>query len=326
MSLLKKLKIGSLILKNNVFLAPLAGIGEASFRILAKRFGAGLTFTGMVSSYGIIKGNKNTLDLLKITTEERPVGIQIFGSNPEIMGNAAFQLSRFPVDLIDINGGCSVRKVLKSGSGARILLDPSEFFKIVKACVENSSYPVSVKIRLGLKEEKINVLENALAAQEAGASLLTLHPRTAEDNFRICARWEYIGLVKQTLKIPVCGNGDIKTPEDAVRMMVETGCDAVMIGRSAIGNPWILGQTIRTFEAYPERVNMNPPSNEERIHLALEHLASMCLKKGEVRGTREVKKHLFRYVKGIHNGSKVRKILMETEKQREAVQTLTSLL
>lgn len=326
MSLLKRVQIGNFTTDNNIFLAPLSGIGDRSYRILGRIFGAGLSFTEMVSAHGIVNGNKKTLDLLKVTKKERPAGIQIFGSNPEIMCMATSMLSDYPADIIDINGGCSVSKIIKSGAGAKILSDPDEFYRIVKVCVDASIYPVSVKIRLGLTEDRINVLENAKAAQDAGASLLTLHPRTAQSMYKGNARWEYIGLVKQSLKIPVCGNGDIKTPEDAVKMILETGCDAVMIGRAAIGNPWIIRDIVRAFHAYPYKAEGDPPSHEERIKCALEHLNMIVAFKGETRGIREVKKHLYRYLKGIPHISRVRENFFRVESRIEAEQKLKSLL
>ncbi len=326
MSLLKRLQIGNFTTENNIFLAPLSGIGDRSYRILGRMFGAALTFTEMVSAHGIVNKNRKTLDLLKITKRERPAGIQIFGSNPEIMSIAASMLGEYPADIIDINAGCSVSKIVKSGAGAKILADPDEFYRIVKVCVDASSCPVSVKIRLGLTEDRINVLENAKAAQDAGASLLTLHPRTAQSMYRGNARWEYIGLVKQNLKIPVCGNGDIKTQEDAVRMILETGCDAVMIGRAAIGNPWIIKEIVRAFSAYPDKAPHDPPTDEQRIKCALEHIDMIVAFKGETRGIREVKRHLYRYLKGIPYISSVRENFFRVESKIEAEQKLKSLL
>jgi len=326
MSLLKGITIGSLETKNNVFLAPLAGIGDTAFRTIGRLFGAGLTFTEMVSAYGIVKNNKNTLALLRITEKERPAGIQLFGSDPLIMSQAAAAACKYPADIIDINAGCSVKKVMKTGAGANVLADPQHFYKIVRACVLASAYPVSVKIRLGVSEDSINVLENALAAQEAGACLLTLHPRTAMSKFRGRSRWEYIGLVKEHLTIPVCGNGDIRSPADAVRMIVETGCDAVMIGRAAIGNPWIVQDTIRAFKAYPEPIEPIPPVKEERIGRAMDHLGLIIALKGETRGVREAKRHLHRYLRGIPDVSRVRESLFKMKTEEEVKQKLESLL
>ncbi|UCB44891.1 MAG: tRNA dihydrouridine synthase DusB [Spirochaetota bacterium] len=326
MGLLKKIKIGEVLTDNNVFLAPLAGVGDRSFRLLHKRFGAGLTFTEMVSAHGIVNGNQKTQDLLKLSRKERPDGIQIFGSNPEIMAGAASAIGEYPADILDINGGCSVKKVMKTGAGASLLGNPNEFYEVVKACVNVSPYPVSVKIRLGLTEDRINVIENALAAQEAGARLITLHPRTAQSKYSGTARWEYIGLVKQKLKIPVCGNGDIRTEDDAVRMILETGCDAVMIGRAAIGNPWIIRNTVRTFSDYPEKVVCARPTKHERVNLALEHLELICSLKGETKGVRDIKKHIYRYLREIPHIAEIRSSLFKIDSKGEAQQKLESLL
>jgi len=326
MSLLKKVTIGALTTRNNVFLAPLAGIGDAGFRVMGKAFGAGLTFTEMVSAHGLLCGNEKSLDLLKLTRKERPGGIQLFGSNPEIMGRAVSLCEDFPADLIDINGGCSVNKVMKTGAGTMILDDPDRFYRLVKACVDASYYPISVKVRLGISEDRIKVLENALAAQEAGAALFTLHPRTARQRFSGKARWEYIGLVKQALDIPVCGNGDIKTPADAVRMIQETGCDAVMIGRGAIGNPWLIRNTVVALDSYPEKPELDEPTHCEKLECALKHLSLVVAFKGEKKGVREIKRHLYRYLRGIPGAASIRKEIMLMENQQEVVEKISSLL
>jgi tRNA-dihydrouridine synthase B len=326
MSLLKQIKIGDTVTPNNVWLAPLAGIGDRSYRTLHRRFGAGLTFSEMTSAHGIVRGNSRTLELARISRGERPSGIQIFGSNPEIMGSAVASLCEYPADVIDINGGCSVPKVIKTGAGARLLEDPGLFYAVVKACVDASIRPVSVKMRLGLSEDRINVVENALAAQEAGASLLTLHPRTAEEKYRGPARWEYIGFVKQSLAIPVCGNGDITTPHDAVRMILETGCDAVMIGRAAIGNPWLIQDTVCALDAYPEQIEVTQPSVAERVRCALEHLNLIVSLKGEARGMREIQRHLYRYLRGIPHVVRLRESLCLLDSKQEAEARLLALL
>ncbi len=326
MSLLKRVHIGNLTVENNVFLAPLAGIGDRSYRTLGRRFGAGLTFTEMVSAHGLANHNQKTVELLKTSKKERPVGIQIFGAHPEIMSRASSICNEYPADLIDINGGCSVKKVLKTGAGAKILGDPDVFYKIVKACVGASIYPVSVKIRLGLTEDTINVVENALAAQEAGASLLTLHPRTARDKYSGHARWHYIGLVKSKVNIPVCGNGDIKVAEDAVRMIRETGCDAVMVGRAAIGNPWIIRDIVKTLGAYPSEIERIVPTTEEKAQCAIEHLHMIIACKGEHRGVREIKRHIHRYLRGIPSISKVRESFFKLDTKEEVEKKLMELL
>jgi tRNA-dihydrouridine synthase B len=326
MSLLKKIRIGSLLTANNVFLAPLAGIGDRAYRTIGMRFGAGLSFTEMVSAHGLANESRKTVELLLLTQKERPAGIQIFGNSPEVMGHAAALCGEYPADLLDINAGCSVRKVLKTGAGAGMLGDPERFFGVVKACVEASRYPVSVKLRLGLGEDSIRVLENALAAQEAGAALLTVHPRTARDGYGGRARWEYIALVKERVRVPVCGNGDILAPSDAVRMLRETGCDAVMIGRAAIGNPWLVRETVGALSAYPEPAVAEEPSLADRVELALEHLRLVVLHKGEARGVREAKRHLHRYLRGLPRASRVRERIFGLESLSEAEERLRGLV
>ncbi len=312
-SLLKSIHIKGLVLTSNLFLAPLAGVGDNAYRILGRRFGAGLTFSEMVSANGIVRGNLKTHELMHISEGEKPLGIQLFGSDPAIMSEAAGIASGHGPDLIDINGGCSVRKVLRTGAGAALLADPEHLYRIVHACVNASPLPVSVKIRLGLREESINVVENGLAAEEAGASLLTLHPRTAAAKYDGHARWEYIARVKEVLSIPVCGNGGIRGAGDAVAMMEETGCDAVMVGRGALGNPWLLEDIVHAFESYPDGVEREGLPAETRIGLALEHLDLAISFKGERRAVRDMKRHLHRYIRGMRDAASVRERLFRAD-------------
>jgi nifR3 family TIM-barrel protein len=336
-SLLKCVHIRDLVITNNLFLAPLAGVGDNAFRIMGRRFGAGLTFSEMVSANGIVRGNQKTLELMHISDVERPLGIQLFGSDPAVMADAAGMAAGHKPDLVDINCGCSVRKVLKTGSGAALLADPEHLHRVVRGCVEASPVPVSVKMRLGLQEQSINVVETGLAVQEAGASLLTLHPRTAAAKYTGTARWEYIARMKESLSIPVCGNGDITIAEHAVAMMEQTGCDAVMVGRGAIGNPWLLRDIVHALKSYPETVRgegqvpaeytaepSHPsatdrpaagrrPSVSERVGLAIEHLDLAISFKGEKRAVRDMKRHLHRYIRGMRDASWVRERLFRAE-------------
>ena len=318
-SLLKSIHIKGLVISNNLFLAPLAGVGDNAYRILGRRFGAGLTFSEMVSANGIVRGNLKTLELMHITEEEKPLGIQLFGSDPDTMADAAGIAAGHKPDLIDINCGCSVKKVLKTGSGAALLADPEHLYTVVRGCVDASALPVSVKMRLGLREESINVVENGLAAEEAGASLLTLHPRTAAAKYDGHAQWEYIARVKEALSIPVCGNGDIKSGGDAVNMMEGTGCDAVMVGRGAIGNPWLLENIVHAFGSHPQSAEREGPPAEarptarERIGIALEHLDLAISFKGEPRAVRDMKRHLHRYIRGMRDAAWVRERLFRAD-------------
>lgn len=349
-SLLKYVHIRDLVIANNLFLAPLAGVGDNAFRIMGRRFGAGLTFSEMVSANGIVRGNQKTLELMHISDAERPLGIQIFGSDPAVMADAAGMAAGHKPDLVDINCGCSVRKVLKTGSGAALLADPAHLHRVVRGCVEASPVPVSVKLRLGLHEESINVVETGLAVQEAGASLLTLHPRTAAEKYTGTARWVYIARVKESLSIPVCGNGDIKSAEHAVSMIKQTGCDAVMVGRGAIGNPWLLRDIVHAFESYPETVRKEGPvppehmtepeysssadlpaagrrpSVSERVGLAIEHLDLAISFKGERRAVRDMKRHLHRYIRGMRDASWVRERLFRAETGEQIREQLKTLI
>jgi len=319
MSLLHPVTIGSLIIENNVFLAPLAGISDVTYRIIGKKFGAGLCFTEMVSAHGLVQQNRYTRKLCKIAPEERPTAIQIFGSTPELMGKAALLLKEFKPDLIDINAGCTVPKITRSGAGVRLLENPLLFHRVIRAVVENSDVPVTVKMRLGT--DVINVMENAHAAEDAGVSLITLHPRTGKQKYTQKAQWEYIKKIKEALKIPVCGNGDIFYPEDAARMIQETGCNAVMIGRMAIGNPWSIRDTVKRLSEYPLTSTTYNPSNTEKIGMALTHLKMMCDEKGEKRGIREIRRILPRYIRGMPHAASIREKLVcaQTKKVIESI-------
>ena len=324
-SLLKPVHIGKLVITNNLFLAPLAGVGDNAYRVMGSRFGAGLTFSEMVSSNGVVRENSKTQSLMYISDGERPLGLQLFGSDPVIMAEAAAMASEHNPDLIDINCGCSVRKVLKTGSGAALLADPAHLHRIVRGCVDASDLPVSVKIRLGLREDSINVTEIGLAVQEAGASLLTLHARTAAAKYSGHARWEFIAQVKEAVSIPVCGNGDITSSGDAVTMLQQTGCDAVMVGRAAIGNPWLLKDIVGALQSHPDPVEQKPVAQRERVELALEHLDLAISFKGERRAVRDMKRHLHRYIRGMRDAAWVRESLFRAEnaeQMRTRLQTL----
>lgn len=325
-NMLKPVVIGDaprLTVSNNLFLAPLAGVGDAAFRVIGMSRGAGLCFTEMVSAQGLARENSRTLELTALTRAERPAGIQLFGADPAIMEEAAGRCVAMGPQLIDINAGCSVRKVLRTGAGAGLLADPDLLYRVTAACVRAASCPVSVKMRLGLSEERINVRESALAAQEAGASLVTLHPRTAAAKYAGRARWEYIAVVKEALEVPVCGNGDVRSPADAVRMLVETGCDAVMIGRAAVGDPWLIGNTLRALAGRP----VSPgPATGERIEQALEHLRLAVSLKGERRAVREMRVHLHRYLRGLPGAARARDALNRIEDSGRVRELLMELL
>jgi len=327
MPLLKSVKIDNILTSNNVFLAPMAGITDISYRLIAKRFGVGLLFTEMVSSYAIIYRNRETDRICKIAKEERPVGIQLFGSKAGIMEEAAKILEeKYRPDIIDINAGCPVRKVLKSGAGAKLLESPEKLFDILKRIVNVIDIPVTVKMRLGINKGRINILENSLAAQEAGVKMVTLHPRTADEGFGGMSRWEYIAAVKERLSIPVCGNGDIKNSYDAVRMIEETNCDAIMVGRGAIGNPWLIKQIVSAFSVYPEDFIPDDVSFADRFSVALDHLKLACEVKGEHRGIMELRRILPHYIKGIKNSAKIRNSIVRANSYSEIENLLISII
>jgi len=326
MSILKPLKIGSLETSNNVFLAPLAGIGDNAFRIIGRQYGAGLTFTEMISAHGLVNGNYRSHELLRITKREKPCALQLFGANEDILARAIMICSEYDPDMIDINAGCSVKKVLKTGAGANLLRDADNFYRIMRTCVSVSPYPVSVKTRLGLTEKTINIIEIAQAAEEAGVKLFTLHPRTASQGYSGSARWEYIAQVKNVLRIPVCGNGDIRASGDGIKMVEETGCDAVMIGRGAIGNPWLLRNIVEAFRLYPKEYRDYEPDFNERIKMAIEHFNMVVRFKGEEKATGEVKRYLHRYLKGIPGAPDLRKRLVSSSTATEMNGFLFSLL
>lgn len=291
----KIIKIGNVVTKNNVFLAPMAGITDLPFRSIVKAMGAGLLFSEMISAEGLVRDGKNTLLIADIDEKERPIVLQIFGGKPSSLGKAAYMLSN-KADIIDINCGCSVRKVIRSDSGAALLKDSVRFKEIVSTVVKNSLVPVTVKLRSGWDNENKNAPALAKIAEDCGVSAITIHPRTRCQGFGGKAEWRMIGEVKKTVRIPVIGSGDIQTPMDASRMLMETGCDAVMIGRACLGNPWIFRETLNYLENGKVPI---PLSGKERLQVVRQHGDHMAAYKGEKTGIREFRKHLLWYFKGM---------------------------
>lgn len=300
---MKELRIGSLTLDNPFFLAPLAGITDAPTRRLCKEQGAALTFTEMVSGKGLWYGDKNTGKLLHIYEEEKPVGVQIFGHETEVMAFTAGQMDKVQCALVDINMGCPVPKIVKNGEGAALLKNPDLIYDIVSAAVKNTSKPVTVKIRIGWDSQTVNAVEVAHAVSAAGAAAITVHGRTREQYYSGRADWTQIARVKKAVDIPVVGNGDVTDAKSAMEMMKQTGCDFVMIGRGALGNPWIFREVLAAWrgEELP-----HPPTIDEKKDMMIRHLTDLRNLKGEYAAVREMRKHVGWYLKGVHGAASFR--------------------
>ena len=299
------MRIGNIEVDPPVVLAPMAGVTNHAFRLICRRFGAGLVWTDMISSYGIRYRNPKTLDMFDWTPEERPVVVQIFGADPRVMATAAELVEAAGADIVDINVGCPVPKVRKTGAGAGLMEDLESARKVMAAVVRAVSIPVTVKTRKGLDERTVTAVEVARIARDVGISAAAIHGRTAAQGYSGNADWGIIADAKRAVDIPVIGNGDVKSPEDAKRMLDETGCDAVMIGRASLGNPWLFRRTthyLETGELLPE------PAYAERIDVAREHLRLMVELYGEERGVKEMRGQIAWYVKGMPGAGQLRKL------------------
>lgn len=304
------MKIGTLSLKNEMILAPMAGITNLPFRLINRDFGVGLTFTEMISANGLIRGMKKTLRYLNVHPDDRPLGVQIFGSDPAILAEAAKIMTDMGADLLDLNMGCPVKKVVKTGAGAALMKDSARIAAILKAVRKGTHLPLTVKMRAGWQPQRINVLEVAKIAENSGVDAVIVHPRTADQAFSGMADWSLIESVKAQLKIPVIGNGDIKKGEDAVRMMRTTGCDAVMVGRGCLGNPWIFEQIDARLQGL---VDPPPPSLVQREQILRHHLTLELASAGETAGLKIFRKHLLWYTKGLKGGSQFRQMISAVE-------------
>lgn len=297
-------KIGNIEIKNQVVMAPMAGITNMAFRKIIKDFGAGLVYSEMVSDKALCYGNTKTIDMLQVDDGEHPVSIQLFGGEVETMVKAAKFIDQHSnCDIIDINMGCPVNKVLKADAGSKLLLYPDKIYEIVKGIVDNVSKPVTVKIRSGFDSKHINAVEVAKLIEKAGASAIAIHGRTRSQMYEGKADWKIIADVKAAVKIPVIGNGDVRSVEDAKRMLEETGVDAVMIGRAALGNPWLIKQVVQSLET---GVIIEEPSYQEKIAQCLSHAKKLMEIEPEKVAMFQMRGHAPWYIKGLKSSARVK--------------------
>ncbi|EGT2198478.1 tRNA dihydrouridine synthase DusB [Clostridioides difficile] len=312
------MKIGNLKLKNKVFLSPMAGVTDLPFRLICKEQGCGLLYTEMINGKALCYDDENTKKMLKIE-EEHPVAVQIFGSEPEFMGRAAEIMNDYSNEILDINMGCPAPKVVKNGDGSALMKNPKLAEEVLRAVVKNSKKPVTLKIRKGWDDNSVNAVEIAKIAEDCGISALAIHGRTREQFYSGKADWDIIAEIKKNLSIPVIGNGDVFTIEDSINMLDKTGCDAIMIGRGAQGNPWIfkrINHYMNTGEILPE------PTLNEKISTAIKHLKLAVEEHGEYVAVREMRKHIAWYLKGLRNSAKLRDEINKIEDYQEVVSKL----
>ena len=309
-----KLKIGNVTLEQNIILAPMAGVTDLPFRLLCKEQGCGLTVTEMVSAKAILYHNRNTEELLRTEPAEQPVAVQLFGSDPAIMAEIAAQVAEGPYAIIDVNMGCPVPKIVKNGEGSALMRDPRKAQAVLAAMVKAVKKPVTVKFRKGFDEGSVNAVEFAKMAESCGVAAVAVHGRTREQYYSGKADWEIIRKVKEAVKIPVIGNGDIFTPEDGARMLSKTGCDGIMVARGAKGNPWIfsrLNHYLETGELLPG------PDGKEIREKILRHSRMLAQYKGEKPAMRQMRGHVAWYTKGLPNSAAMRNEINQVETMEE---------
>ncbi|MFA5482516.1 MAG: tRNA dihydrouridine synthase DusB [Bacilli bacterium] len=317
------MKIGNVVLKNKVIIAPLAGYTNQAYRKIMKEAGAALTYTEMISCKGLIYSSDNTWDLTKISDDERPVSLQLFGGETEDLVKAAILIDeKTNCDIIDINMGCPVRKVLKSHSGSYLLHDVDLIEDIVSSVVKTVKKPVTVKIRAGINHQKINVIQVAKAIERAGASAIAVHGRTQSDLYRGKVNLDFIKMVKDNVSIPVIGNGDIKTIDDAVFMLKYTNCDAIMIGRGSLGNPWFIYNLVSYFENKSEFLE---PTKEDRINMVIKHYNLLKEVKSEYIALLEIRSIVAFYLKTITGVKEYKQLLVNAKSENEFFKILEKL-
>ena len=319
---MKRLKIGNVELENRYILGPMAGVTDLPFRLLCREQGAGLLCMEMISAKAIYYNNRNTESLLEIHPDERPVSLQLFGSDPKIMSEMAKRIEERPFAILDVNMGCPVPKVVKNGEGSALMKEPKLVYEIVNALVKAIEKPVTVKIRKGFDDEHVNAVEIAKIIEEAGASAVAVHGRTREQYYSGKADWDIIRQVKEATSIPVIGNGDVTSPQKAEELVRQTGCDGIMIARGAEGNPWIFSEMI----AYEETGVVPPRPDKDAVReMMLRHARLQLQYKREYCGIREMRKHVAWYTKGLKGAARLREKVNEVESLEELENLLTSL-
>lgn len=317
----KHFYIGDVKIPNRVFSAPIAGVSDWAFRVLAWEAGCGLVYTEMVSAKALLHANKKTFKMIDLEKEVKPPCVQIFGSDPKCMAEAARLVESKGALIIDINMGCPAPKIVKNNEGCALMKDLDLAEKIIKLVVKSVKIPVTIKMRKGWDEYSVNAVELAVRAEKAGASAIIIHGRTRDQFYSGRADWQIIKEVKRSVGIPVVGNGDVWKANQSLGMLEETGCDAVMIGRASLGNPWIFTQTVHYLK---NRKYLPEPTLNERIKMAIRHLELIVEDKGEYTGVAEMRKHAAWYTKGLKGAAKIRSLINTSKTKEELLNILLS--